>query len=95
MQALAETAIGQFISNIDENENGMRTTKMAGQEKAEGERITGSAQLIRRYTYKLMRTHALTPPVIDLFHQRSCICWLVGGGGIWLSLINLIWTGPP
>ena len=90
MQALAETAIGQFISNIDEMKTGMRTTKMAGQENAESERITGSAQLIRRYTYKLMRTHALTPP-LSIFHRHLCICWSLVEGGIWLSLINLTW----
>ena len=32
MQSLAETAIGKFISNIDEMKTGMRTTKMAAQE---------------------------------------------------------------
>ena len=84
MQALAEKSIGKFISNIDEMKNGMRTTKMAGQEDAEGQRISGSAQLIRRYTYKLMRTHALTPPVIDL--SSAFVYMLVVGGGGYMAL---------
>ena len=73
MQA-TQTAIGKFISNIDEMKTGMRTTKMAAQEEAEAQRISGSANLIRSYTYKLMRTHALTPPVIDL-SSHSFTCW--------------------
>ena len=84
MQALAEKSIGKFISNIDEMKTGMRTTKMAGQEDAEGQRISGSAQLIRRYTYKLMRTHALTPPVIDL--SSAFVYMLVVGGGGYMAL---------
>ena len=80
MQALAETAIGKFISNIDEMKIGMRTTKMAGQEEAEGKRISNAAQSIRSYTYKLMRTHALT------YSNRSviCICIYVSGRRRWI-----------
>ena len=84
MQALAETAIGKFISNIDEMKAGMRTTKMARQEDAEGQRISESAQFIKKYTYKLMRTHALTPPVIDL--SSAFVYMLVVGGGGYMAL---------
>ena len=84
MQALTETAIGKFISNIDEMKTGMRTTKMTAQEKAEAQRISGSANLIRAYTYKLMRTHALTPPVIDL--SSAFVYMLVVGGGGYMAL---------
>ena len=84
MQALAETAIGKFISNIDEMKTGMRTTKMTAQEKAEAHRISGSANLIRTYTYKLMRTHAFTPPVIDL--SSAFVYMLVVGGGGYMAL---------
>ena len=84
MQNLAEKSIGKFISNIDEMKTGMRTTKMAGQEEAEAQRISGSAHLIRRYTYKLMRTHALTPPVIDL--SSAFVYMLVVGGGGYMAL---------
>ena len=55
MQALTESAIGKFISNI-EMKTGMRTTKMTAQEEAEAQRISESANFIRSYTYKLMRT---------------------------------------
>ena len=84
MQALAEKAIGKFISNIDEMKTGMRTTKMAAQETSEGRRISGAAQQIRSYTYKLMRTHALTPPVIDL--SSAFVYMLVVGGGGYMAL---------
>ena len=84
MQALAEKAIGKFISNIDEMKAGMRTTKMTGQEEAEVQRILRSAQSIRSYTYKLMRTHALTPPVIDL--SSAFVYMLVVGGGGYMAL---------
>ena len=84
MQALAETAIGRFISNIDEMKTGMRTTKMAAQEEAEAQRISESAKSIRAYTYKLMRTHALTPPVIDL--SSAFVYMLVVGGGGYMAL---------
>ena len=84
VQALSQTAIGKFISNIDEMKNGMRTTKMTGQEDAEKERTSKSAQSIRTYTYKLMRTHALTPPVIDL--SSAFVYMLVVGGGGYMAL---------
>ena len=63
---------------------GMRTTKMAGQELAEGNRISDSAQSIRANTFKLMRTHALTPPVIDL--SSAFVYMLVVGGGGYMAL---------
>ena len=84
IQALAEKSIGKFISNIDEMKSGMRTTKMARQEEAEALRISASAQSIRSYTYKLMRTHALTPPVIDL--SSAFVYMLVVGGGGYMAL---------
>ena len=84
MQAFAEKSIGKFISNIDEMKTGMRTTKMTAQEEAEAQRISGSANLIRAYTYKLMRTHALTPPVIDL--SSAFVYMLVVGGGGYMAL---------
>ena len=84
MQALTETALGKFISNIDEMKTGIRTTKMTAQEEAEAQRISGSANLIRAHTYKLMRTHALTPPVIDL--SSAFVYMLVVGGGGYMAL---------
>ncbi len=84
MQALTETSIGKFISNIDEMKTGMRSTKMTAQEEAEAQRISVSVNLIRAYTYKLMRTHALTPPVIDL--SSAFVYMLVVGGGGYMAL---------
>ncbi len=84
MQALTQKAIGKFISNIDEMKGGMRTTKMTAQEGAEAQRISEAANLIRVHTYKLMRTHALTPPVIDL--SSAFVYMLVVGGGGYMAL---------
>ena len=84
MQAFAEKAIGKFISNIDEMKSGMRTTKMTAQEDAEIERVSTSAQSIRKYSYKLMKTHALTPPIIDL--SSAFVYMLVVGGGGYMAL---------
>ena len=84
MQALSQTAIGKLISTIDEMKTGMRTTKMTAQEDAETERISQSAELIRKYSYKLLRTQALTPPVIDL--SSAFVYMLVVGGGGYMAL---------
>ena len=84
MQALSQTAIGKYISNIDEMKSGMRTTKMIGQEEAEKGRVSKSAQSIRTFSYKLMRTHALTPPIIDL--SSAFVYMLVVGGGGYMAL---------
>ena len=84
IQALAEQSTGKFISNIDEMKSGMRATKMTRQENAESQRILASAQSIRSYTYKLMRTHSLTPPVIDL--SSAFVYMLVVGGGGYMVL---------
>ena len=71
-------------TNIDEMKTGMRTTKMAQQENAEGLRVSESASLIRKHTYKLIKTHALTPPVIDL--SSAFVYMLVVGGGGYMAL---------
>ena len=66
IQKQTEKAVGSFITNIDEMKSGMRTIKMSGQEQTEANRIQSSALEIKRQTFRLMRTHAFTPPVIDL-----------------------------
>ena len=84
IQVLTEKSIGKFISNIDEMKTGIRTVKMTGQEQNEGERIETSAKSIESNTFKLMRTHALTPPVIDL--SSAFVYMLVVGGGGYMAL---------
>ena len=84
IQILTEKSIGKFISNIDEMKTGIRTVKMTGQEQTEGERIETSAKSIKSNTFKLMRTHALTPPVIDL--SSAFVYMLVVGGGGYMAL---------
>ena len=84
IQTHTEKSIGKFISNIDEMKTGIRTVKMTGQEQTEGERIEGSAKSIKSNTFKLMRTYALTPPVIDL--SSAFVYMLVVGGGGYMAL---------
>ena len=84
IQIKAEKAVGQFITNIGEMKSGIRTIKMTGQETTESARISGSANEIRKNTFKLMRTQALTPPVIDL--SSAFVYMLVIGGGGYMAL---------
>ena len=84
IQIKKESAIEQFITNIDEMKTSMRTIKMSGQEKAEIERIKSSALEIKKQTFRLQRTHALTPPVIDL--SSAFVYILVIGGGGYMAL---------
>ena len=64
--------------------SGMRTVKMSGQEETEANRIQSSALEIKRQTFRLMRTHAFTPPVIDL--SSAFVYMLVIGGGGYMAL---------
>ena len=84
IQTSTEKSINDFISNIDEMKTGIRTIKMARQEQSEGERISASANSVRSNTFKLMRTQALTPPVIDL--SSAFVYMLVVGGGGYMAL---------
>ena len=84
IQIKTERAIEHFITNIDEMKTSMRTIKMSGQEEAEIERIKSSALEIKKQTFRLQRTHALTPPVIDL--SSAFVYILVIGGGGYMAL---------
>ena len=84
IQKQTEKAVGRFITNIDEMKSGMRTIKMSGQEETEAKRIQSSALEIKRQTFRLMRTHAFTPPVIDL--SSAFVYMLVIGGGGYMAL---------
>ena len=84
IQKQTEKAVGSFITNIDEMKSGMRTIKMSGQEQIEANRIQSSALEIKRQTFRLMRTHAFTPPVIDL--SSAFVYMLVIGGGGYMAL---------
>ena len=84
IQIRTEKSIGYFINNVDEMKTGIRTIKMASQEATETNRITGAADKIRKNTFRLMRTQALTPPVIDL--SSAFVYMLVVGGGGYMAL---------
>ena len=57
---------------------------MTSQEITEAKRISNSANDIRKNTFRLMRTQALTPPVIDL--SSAFVYMLVVGGGGYMAL---------
>ena len=84
IQVRTEKSIGFFINNVDEMKTGIRTIKMASQETTETNRIAKSADNIRKNTFRLMRTQALTPPVIDL--SSAFVYMLVVGGGGYMAL---------
>ena len=84
IQKQTEKALSAYITNIDEMKSGMRTIKMSGQEKTEAHRIQSSALEIKRQTFRLMRTQAFTPPVIDL--SSAFVYMLVIGGGGYMAL---------
>ena len=84
IQKQTEKALSAYITNIDEMKSGMRTIKMSGQEETEAHRIQSSALEIKRQTFRLMRTQAFTPPVIDL--SSAFVYMLVIGGGGYMAL---------
>ena len=84
IQIKTEKSVGYFINNIDEMKTGIRTIKMTSQEITETNRIAESADMIRKNTFKLMRTQAFTPPVIDL--SSAFVFMLVVGGGGYMAL---------
>ena len=84
IQIKTEKVVGKFITNIDEMKVGIRTIKMTSQEITEAKRISNSANDIRKNTFRLMRTQALTPPVIDL--SSAFVYMLVVGGGGYMAL---------
>ena len=84
IQIKTEKVVGKFITNIDEMKVGIRTIKITSQEITEAKRISNSANDIRKNTFRLMRTQALTPPVIDL--SSAFVYMLVVGGGGYMAL---------
>ena len=92
MQALAETAIGKFISNIDEMKTGMRTTKMAAQEEADLNVYQNQQNQLEHTLTNLCERMHLPHQYRSIFSIR--LHAVVGGGVTWLFPINLIWTEP-
>ena len=94
IQKQTEKALSAYITNIDEMKSGMRTIKMSGQEKTEAHRIQSSALEIKRQTFRLMRTQAFTPPVIDL-SSAFVYMLVIEVADIWRSPINMQWMEHP
>ena len=79
-----EAVLGRYMSNIDEMAGGMRTIKMARQEKPEIERMVEASTGIKSLFVKLQKTEALMMPSIDL--SSAVVYMLVVGGGGYMAL---------
>lgn len=85
VQGEAETAVGHYMSGIEETVSGMRTVKIAGQEEMELARLDNGTAAIRDLTLKVQRTQALVMPSIDLSSAFVYVLVIGGGGYMVLS----------
>ena len=79
-----ESVLGRYMSNIDEMAGGMRTIKMARQEKLEINRMVDASSGIKSLFVKLQQSEALMLPSIDL--SSAVVYMLVVGGGGYMAL---------
>ncbi|NRA99186.1 MAG: ABC transporter ATP-binding protein [Rhodobacteraceae bacterium] len=80
IQANAETALGQYMTGIEEMTNGMRTIKMSGQEEMEESRLEKTNDGIRHLTVNLQLAQALVLTFLD-FAAALAYVLVIGGGG--------------
>jgi len=80
IQAIAQTALGDYMHRIEEMATGMRTVKIAGQEDRGRDRLTDAASWIRDLAIRLQRAQALVLPALD-FVAAFVYVLVIGGGG--------------
>ncbi|MFD0859629.1 ABC transporter ATP-binding protein [Roseovarius aquimarinus] len=80
VQGEAETALGEYMNDIDEAVFGMRTVKIASQEEVETSRLMGGTSALRDLMNRVQITQALTMPSIDLSSAFVYVL-VIGGGG--------------
>ncbi len=80
VQASSENAFGAYINGIEEVVHGMRTVKIAGQERMEQDRLVHSTTEIRNLTVRLQAAQAMILPYID-FASAFVYMLVIGGGG--------------
>ncbi|QYX56475.1 ABC transporter ATP-binding protein/permease [Roseovarius sp. SCSIO 43702] len=84
-QGQAETAVANYMNGIEETVAGMRTVKIARQEKMEAERLLKGTASIRDLLNRVQITQALVMPSIDLSSAFVYVLVIGGGGYMVLS----------
>ncbi|MEI4196181.1 ABC transporter ATP-binding protein [Roseovarius sp. E0-M6] len=84
-QGQAETAIAEYMNGIEETMTGMRTVKIASQEKMEASRLMKGTASIRDLLNRVQITQALVMPSIDLSSAFVYVLVIGGGGYMVLS----------
>lgn len=79
-QGQAEQALGDYMNGIEETVNGMRTVKIASQEKVEAGRLLKGTAAIRDLMKRVQTTQAMVMPSIDLSSAFVYVL-VIGGGG--------------
>ena len=84
-QRQAERALGDYMTNIEETVSGMRTVKIASQERMEESRLMQGTSAIRGLMTRVQSTQALVMPSIDLSSAFVYVLVIGGGGYMVLS----------
>ncbi|MBZ0122544.1 MAG: aldehyde dehydrogenase family protein, partial [Roseovarius sp.] len=84
-QREAESALGDYMNGIEETVSGMRTVKIASQERMEESRLMQGTRAIRELMTRVQTTQALVMPSIDLSSAFVYVLVIGGGGYMVLS----------
>ena len=84
-QGQSEHAMADYMNGIEETVNGMRTVKIASQERMEASRLKDGTRSLRDISARLQRTQALVMPSIDLSSAFVYVLVIGGGGYMVLS----------
>ncbi|MEM7074155.1 MAG: ABC transporter ATP-binding protein [Pseudomonadota bacterium] len=79
-QGEAEHALADYMNGIEETVHGMRTVKIASQEKVEQDRLNKGTSAIQRLMNRVQITQAFVLPTID-FSSAFVYVLVIGGGG--------------
>ncbi len=80
VQRSAENALGAYMNTLEETVNGMRTVKIANQERFEEARLLRSTQEIRALAIRLQAAQATVMPAIDIA-SAFAYALVIGFGG--------------
>ena len=80
IQAQAENVLGAYMNSLEETTNGMRTVKIANQERFEEERLDKANVGIRDLTVRLQAAQAIVLPAIDIA-SAFAYALVIGLGG--------------
>ena len=80
IQAQAESLLGAYMNSLEETTNGMRTVKIANQERFEQERLDKANVSIRDLSVRLQAAQAIVLPAIDIA-SAFAYALVIGLGG--------------